>query len=164
VLTVMAQGGRAVFPQEAYRPHPEYLAPARPMTLWHYTDMKDPRWTWGTRYIQLRQDPKATTKQKIGIMNTLGGAAYYLNGDLLLKRYGFDPKAAYADFGCNTETYTDPDMIEVETLAPLAQLQPDGKAEHTEHWFLYRMQLDESEASIDRLILPLVRQTEKYKP
>src|SRR5215471_20774640 len=29
-LTVMAAGGRAIFPQEPYRPHPEYLLPARP--------------------------------------------------------------------------------------------------------------------------------------
>jgi hypothetical protein len=163
-LTVMAQGGRAVFPQEPYRPHPEYLAPARPLTLWHYTDMSDPRWTWGRRYIQLRQDPKATTKQKIGIMNTLGWAAYYLNGELFLKRFGFDPKASYVDFGCNNETFTDPEMIEVETLGPLSQLQPDGTVEHTEHWFLYRMQLGESEAAIDSKLLPLVRQTDQYKP
>lgn len=163
-LTVMAPGGRAVFPHEPYRPHPEYLAPARPLTLWHYTDMKDPRWIWGTRYIQLKQDPRATTKQKIGIMNTLGWAAYYLNGDLFLKRFGFDPKATYVDFGCNTETYTDPEMIEVETLGALKQMQPGDKSEHVEHWFLYSAQLDESEASVERVILPLVRQTDKYKP
>ncbi len=126
--------------------------------------MKDPRWIWGTRYIQLKQDPKATTKQKIGIMNTLGWAAYYLNGDLFLKRFGFDPKATYVDFGCNTETYTDPEMIEVETLGALKQLQPGDKSEHLEGWFLYRVQLDESEASVDKVILPLVRQTDEYKP
>jgi hypothetical protein len=163
VLTVMAQGGRAVFPQEPYRPHPDYLLPARPMVLWHYTDMKDPRWIWGTRYFQLRQDPKATSKQKVGILNAQGWAAYCLNGDVLLKRYGYDPGATYADYGCNTETFTDSEMLEVETLGPLARLVPEGKAEHVEHWILGRLQLDESEASIDRLLLPLVRQTEHFK-
>jgi hypothetical protein len=164
VLTVMAQGGRAIFPQEEYRPHPDYLLPARPLVLWHYTDMKDPRWSWGTKYIQLRQDPKAATKQKIGILNTRGWAAYWLNGDLLLKRFGYDPKATYADFGCNTETFTDPDMIEIETLGPMRRLPPEAKAEHTEHWFLERLALDESEAAIDGLLLPIVRRTEKYQP
>ncbi len=163
-LTVMAQGGRAIFPQEPYRPHPDYLAPARPMVLWHYTDMKDSRWTWGTRYIQLRQDPGATTKQKIGILNAQGWAAYYLNGEVLLKRYSHDPDATYADFGCNTETFTDAEMLEVETLGPLAKLPPEGQAEHTEDWILLRVKLDESEASIDRHLIPLVRQTDKYRP
>jgi hypothetical protein len=163
-LTVMAPGGRAIFPQEPYRPHPEYLLPSRPMVMWGYTDMKDPRWIWGTKYVQLKQDPNATTKQKIGFGNTLGWAAYALNGELFLKRYGYDPKATYTDFGCNTESYTDRDMLEVETLGPLTKLAPGGKAEHVEHWFLYRVQVDESEASIDQHVGPLVRQTDRYKP
>ena len=72
-LSVMAPGGRAIYPQEEFRPHPEALAPARRLILWHYTDMSDPRWTWGRRYIQLRQDPTATTKQKVGLLNRQGG-------------------------------------------------------------------------------------------
>ena len=117
----MAQNGRAIFPQEEYRPHPDYLLPARPLVLWHYTDMRDPRWIWGAKYIQLKQDPKAKTKQKVGLMNTLGWAAYYLKGELFIKRYDFDPKAEYPDFGCNTETFTDPDMIEIETIGGARQ-------------------------------------------
>ena len=159
-LTVMAQKGRAIFPQEPYRPHPEYLLPARPLVLWHYTDMKDPRWIWGTKYIQLKQDPTATTKQKVGMRNTLGWAAYYLDGELFLKRYGFDPKAAYPDLGCNAETYTDADMLEVETLGPLTKIPASGgKVEHIEHWFLYKVEVGEEESSIDEKVLPLVNQT-----
>jgi hypothetical protein len=160
-LTVMAPGGRAIFPQEPYRPHPEFLQPARAMVVWGYTDMKDPRWTWGTKYIQLRQNPKAESKQKVGLMNTLGWAAYYLNGELFLKRFAFDPKLSYPDWGCNNETFTDPDMLEVETLGPLAKLPPDGHVDHMEHWFLNRMQLGDTEASLDKQLLPLVRKTGK---
>jgi hypothetical protein len=163
-LSVMAAGGRAIFPQEPYRPHPEYVLPARPMVMWAYTDMKDPRWIWGTKYLQLKQDPNAKTKQKVGLGNTLGWAAYYLKGDLFLKRFGYDPKATYPDWGCNTETFTDPNFLEVETLGKLAKLPPGGHTDHVEHWFLQRMQLDESETSLDRNLLPLVRQTDKYKP
>jgi len=163
-LTVMAPGGRAIFPQEPFRPHPEYLLPARPLVLWGYTDMKDPRWIWGTKYIQLKQDPKATTKQKVGMMNTLGWAAYYLNGDLFLKRFGFDANAACPDYGCNTETFTDREMLEVETLGRLAKLPPGGRVEHVEYWFLNRVQIDENEAALDRQLLPLVRQTDRFKP
>jgi hypothetical protein len=163
-LTVMAAGGRAIFPQEPYRPHPQFLLPSRPMVLWGYTDMKDPRWTWGTKYVQLKQDRSAKTKQKIGFMNTLGWAAYYLNDELFLKRFGFDSRRTYPDFGCNNETFTDPDMLEVETLGPLTNLPPNGSVEHIEHWFLKRIQVGESELSIDQQVLPLIRQTEKYKP
>ena len=155
-LTVMAQGGRAILPQEEYRSHPEYLLPARPLTLWHYTDMQDPRWIWGTKYIQLRQNPDAETKQKIGIRNSLGWAAYYLNGDLFLKRYQLEPDANYPDFGCNTEVYTDGDILEVETLGPLASIQPGDAVEHTEQWSLNKLELGEDESEIDQKILPLV--------
>ena len=155
-LTVMTQGGRAILPQEEYRSHPEYLLPARPLVLWHYTDMHDPRWIWGTKYIQLKQDPDAETKQKIGIRNSPGWAAYYLNGDLFLKRCGLDSDANYQDFGCNMEVYTDPDILEVETLGPLASLQPDAAVEHVEQWSLHKVEVGEEESEIDEKILPLV--------
>lgn len=161
-LTVMAAGGRAIFPQEPFRPHPEYLLPSRPLVLWAYTDMKDARWTWGTKYIQLRQDPKATTKQKIGMMNTLGWSAYYLDGELFLKRFGYDPRANYPDFGCNTESYTDHEMLEIETLGGLTRLQPGAFAEHREDWLLERVHVSESEDSFDQEVLPLVNQMDEY--
>jgi hypothetical protein len=162
-LTVMSEGGRAIFPQEPYRPHPEYLLPARPLVLWAYTDMNDPRWKWGTKYIQLRQDTKAKTKQKIGLMNTLGWAAYSLNGDIFVKRFRYDSGANYPDFGCNMETYTDPDILEIETLGALGKLPSNGSVEHVEQWFLFHQQIGESDSEIDRLLLPLIQQTDRYR-
>ena len=155
-LSVMASGGRAIYPQEDYKPHPEYLAPARPVVLWHFTDMSDPRWTWGRKYIQLRQDPQATTKQKAGLLNSKGWAAYVLGNDVLVKRYPYHPGAAYADMGCNTDTYTDPEMLEVETLSPLTRLEPGEHIDHDESWLLARVDCGPSEADIDAHILPLL--------
>jgi len=156
-LTVMREGGRAIFPQEPYRPHPEYLLPARPLVLWHYTDMKDPRWIWGTKYIQLRQDPRAKTKQKIGMRNTLGWASYYVNGELFLKRFAFNSAAIYPDFGCNAEVYTDPDMLEMESMGPYTKIPADGGCvEHVEHWYLYKKDLEEDEESLDKNLFPLI--------
>ncbi|HEY6057510.1 MAG TPA: hypothetical protein VIV06_05720 [Candidatus Limnocylindrales bacterium] len=157
-LSVMAAGGRAVYPQEDYLPHPEVLVPARPLVLWHFADMSDPRWTWGRRYVQLRQDPSATTKQKIGLLNTKGWAAYLLNGDVFIKRYRFDPDATYPDFGCNTETYTDSEMLEVETLGPLTRLDPGASVDHVETWMLARTDCGVDEDDIDAKLLPLVEQ------
>ncbi len=155
-LTVMKENCRAIFPQEPYKPHPEYLLPARPLVLWHYTDMADPRYTWGKKYIQLRQDPGAKTKQKIGFLNKAGWAAVYLKGNLFIKKYDYISDAEYPDYGCNTETYTDSDMIELETLGPLAKIAPGGKVEHTERWSLHELEIGGDENSIDRKILPFL--------
>lgn len=158
-LTVMAPGGRAIFPQEDFRPHPDYLLPARALVLWHYTDMKDPRWIWGTKYLQLKQDPQRDVKQKVGLMNKQGWCAYALKGDVFIKCFAFDPQAAYPDYGCNNETFTNAEMLEVETLGPLVKIPPGGSTEHVERWYLFRAPLDETEASLDALLMPLVKQT-----
>ncbi|MCS7310779.1 MAG: hypothetical protein NZ741_11220 [Armatimonadetes bacterium] len=163
-LTFMAQGGQAILPQEPYIPHSQYLLPARPLVLWHYTDMRDPRWTWGTKYIQLRQDPTVAPddrgKQKIGMLNKQGWAAYVLKGEVFLKRYAYDPNATYPDYGCNTEVFTNADMLELETLGPLSKIPAGGSVEHVEHWFLFKADVGEEETDIDAKLLPLVRQTE----
>lgn len=155
-LSVMAPGGRAIFPQEQFIPHTEHLLPARPMVLWHYTNMADPRWIWGAKYLQLRQDPKTPAPQKIGFLNTKGWAAYALGGDLFIKRYGFDPAARYADLGCNTETFTNDDMLEVETLGPLTMLAPGESVEHVEIWTLNQAAVGEDEADIAKKVEKLV--------
>jgi hypothetical protein len=160
VLTVMAPRGRIIFPQEPYRPHPDYLLAARPLVLWHFTDMSDPRWRWGEKYIQLRQDPNLKTKEKVGFLNKQGWGAYYLNGELFVKRYPYDSAGTYPDYGCNTETFTDGDMLEFETLGPLAKIPANGgKVEHVEHWYLFKVALGEGESEIDAKVPPLVEKT-----
>lgn len=158
--TAMAAGGRAIVPQEEYRPHPDYLLPARPLVLWHYTDMSDRRWTWGARYMQLHQDPAMSTKQKIGVLNQQGWAAYALAGDLFIKRYPYRTGVNYPDFGCNTELFADAAMLEIESLGPLARLEPDGGAvEHVEEWRLFRSEPDMDEDSIAEELSPLLEKT-----
>jgi len=157
-LSVMADSGEAIYPQELYKPHPDCLVPARPLVLWHFTDMTDPRWTWGRKYIRLRQDPKAKTKQKAGMLNTAGWAAYVLGGDVFVKRYGYDPAATYADMGCNTESYTDADILEIETLGPLTRLDPGATAEHRERWLLAHGECGPTDEDVDARILPLLDQ------
>ena len=167
-LSMLAQGGRAIIPQEPYGEGDDFLLPARSLALWQFTKMNDPRWIWGEKYIQARQDPKFTSEQKIGVTNKQGWSAYCLNGDLLIKRFDFDPAAAYPDYGCNNEVYINGDFLEIETLSPLIKLAPGGSVEHSEHWLLTKAVSDESEKSIDEKILPLVKSfqviAEKSKP
>jgi hypothetical protein len=160
----MAPGGRAIFPQEPFRAHSEYLLPVRPLVLWGYTDMADSRWTWGTRYIQLRQDKNAKIQQKVGFCNTPGWAAYALRGDVFIKQFPYSPSVTYPDYGCNTETYTDRDMLELESLGGLESIPSGGMIELTETWHLFKAELNENEAELDQKLLPLIEKAAKSKP
>lgn len=151
-VSVMAQGGRAIFPHEDYQPHPQSLKPVRPVVLWSYTDMSDPRWCWGRRYIQLSQDPTAPSAQKAGLLNTHGWAAYVLAGDALITRFPYVAGARYPDYGCNMETFTNSDMLEIETLGPVSRIEPGGHIDHEEIWQLQHVGVTESEADIDAWI------------
>lgn len=133
-LSVMAPGGRAIVPQEPFHPHPDVLHPSRPLVLWHFTRMNDPRFTWGDRFIQLREDGAVPAKEKFGARNSLGWAAYHLGNLLFIKTFACVPGATYPDMGCNVECYTQPGFLEVETLSPMTSLEPGMTLEHVEHW------------------------------
>lgn len=158
-LSVMAPGGRAVVPQEPFVPFPDDLLPARPLVLWSYTDMSDPRFVWGRRSIQLRQDASLPPPQKIGLRNSAGWGAYLLNGEVFAKSAPFCPDATYPDYGCNWELYTNPAMLELETLGPLVKLAAGGgSVEHNETWAVGRMEAGQEEdvlvAALEKLIRP----------
>jgi hypothetical protein len=156
----MNGGGEVIIPQEPYRSHDDYLLPARPLVVWHYTDLSDPRWTIGKKYIRLRTDAKLTEPQKIGVGNTQGWAAYLRHRTLFVKRYPWVKDATYPDFGSNTETYTAGTFIELETLAPLVELGPGASTDHTERWFLFRgVEGGGSEATLDAALQKLVAET-----
>jgi hypothetical protein len=159
-LTVMDGPGRAIFPQE---PPVQQLLPVRPLVLWGYTDMKDPRWNWGSKYVQVKCDPKANTPQKFGCRNTLAWGAYVREDVVFIKRFPFDAAATYPDFNCNTECYTRGDMLEVESVGALTKLPPGESVEHMEHWYLFKAQVGEDENEIDQKLLPLVNDTEAVK-
>jgi hypothetical protein len=155
-LTVMQGPGRAIVPQE---PSSNELLPVRPMAFWGYTNMADPRWKWGAKFIQLTCDPAAATPQKIGVSHKQGWAAYYRDGQVFLKRIAFDANATYPDFGCNIEFYTNGDMLEVETLGPLTKVAPNASVEHVEHWHLSKARVGESDSEVESALAPLLGQS-----
>lgn len=145
-LTVMAAGGRAVIPQEPFVPHGEKdgesFEPARPLVLWQFTRMDDPRFTWGGHYIQLREDGRYESKQQ-------GWAAYALNGQLFLKRHDYEPDAVYPDGGCNAEFFTMPSFLEIESLGRLQAVEPGNCSQLEERWSIHAVNLSENEDKID---------------
>ncbi len=134
-LTVMAPGGECLFPQAPHIPHSEKVLPARPLVLWHYTDMTDSRWTWGKRVVRLRQDATRGS-QKVGTFVDQGYAAYANFSLLFLKRFGAESDYVYPDGGCNFETFAREDMLEVESLGPMETIPPGDYASHSETWYL----------------------------
>ncbi len=156
-LTVMAQGGKVIIPLPPRGSHEGELLATSLMAIWAYTDMADRRWTWGTKYIMLSQDPKASKPQKIGLMDTDGWMAYANHNHLFVKKFKYIQGATYPDFGCSVETFTNADMLEVETVAPLVKLEPDQMVEHVEHWFLFDgVASPANDADIDKNVLPKV--------
>src|SRR5579862_9167095 len=102
-LTVMAVGGECIFPQPKYGIHAENLLPVRPMVLWAYTNMADPRWTWGRRVVRLRQTDNHEP-QKIGALLNQGLAGYANHGNFYFKRFPCQAGGNYPDYCCNFET------------------------------------------------------------
>ncbi|MEI6085085.1 MAG: hypothetical protein WCS70_12390, partial [Verrucomicrobiota bacterium] len=128
-------GGTCIVPLPKRGSHPQDLLPGNLLVPWLYTDMSDPRWTWGRQFILLRQ--QNGPPQKLGALLPDGWAAYALHGQLFVKKFACVAGANYADFGCNFETFTNQDMLEVETLGAITQLAPGESVEHRETWQLF---------------------------
>ncbi|HJZ97695.1 MAG TPA: hypothetical protein VKE70_14395 [Candidatus Solibacter sp.] len=139
ILTMMAQGGHGIHGFPPRGTHPEVLAPTNPLVMWAFTDLGDPRWTFTKKYLVLRQDARNAVPQKLGTFNAHTWGAYLLNAELFLKRYeAAGEPAQYPDFGCSYETFTNADILELETLGPLTTLAPGAHVTHIEHWSAHR--------------------------
>jgi hypothetical protein len=162
-LTVLAPGGTAMacFPPRAS--HEENLLPTNPLVMWAYTNFADPRWKFSSKYLVLKQDPANPAPQKAGLYNEHTFLAYVLNGECFSKRAECPRQAEYADFYCSCELFTNEQFLELETLGPEIELQPDSSLAHVEHWFLHRdIELtDWSEEEIDRVLGPVITQTDR---
>lgn len=135
-LTVMAIGGTQIIPQPPLGRHPDDLLPERVIVPWTYTDFSDDRWQLGQRYWRLtpRLGRPAT---KMGFLLSSGWVGHALPHGFFLKTVANDPGAAYPDRGCNYETFSKDEFIELETLGPLRTLAPGGATEHEERWHLF---------------------------
>lgn len=159
-LSVMAPTTRAIIPLPPRGSHTENLLPVNTMTMWAYTDMSDRRWRWGEKFISLQQEPGNAKPQKAGWRVPDGWLAGWRDGQVFVKRFAHVPGAIYPDHGCNVEVFTNDEMIELETLGPIASIEPGATVEHVEHWFLHRIAANaQTDAEISRSILPAVRQS-----
>ncbi|MFH1737789.1 MAG: hypothetical protein ABIH23_02190 [bacterium] len=150
-LTFMKPGGKLIIPNPSYGPHSENLLPVRSFTVWKYTEMGDPQFHWGNRYIILKQDTTREKPNKIGVANVEGWAAYQRGEHLFVKYHEHNLDAIYPDMGCSLETFTNNETLEFETLGPMIKLAPGETGEHIERWRLFKgINATDDEDSIDR--------------
>jgi hypothetical protein len=163
--TVMAPGGVEIIPLPKKAPHPGHVSNARSpadygpnqeLILWPYFDFADTRWTFGARYAFLRQDVnKGPTK--IGLAHREGWVAYLNSHTLFVKKFDYREGAVYPDRGTRYQTFSNEDMLEMETCGELVTLAPGASASLVESWELFgNVPEIKTEADVDRVILPLL--------
>jgi hypothetical protein len=159
--TMMGAGGRVILPlPPRIAMDKDHYLPVGVLGIWSFTDLADPRWVLGTAYIQLQhlRHPQGRFREQMGgIYNSAGWGAYFRRGYLFVKRAAVISGAQYPDFGCNFEVFTNPDFIELETLAPLVEVRPGEMVEHVERWRLFAGVPDgEDDAWIESAVVPRV--------
>ena len=135
-LSMLDQGSIVVFPNAPFIPHTERVLPARPLVLWHYTSLGDSRWTWGKKLTRLQQSNELGPI-KVGTFINQGYAAAQCADGLLVKRFEVSAEKSHLDMGCNFETFTNEEMIEIETLSAEVRLAPGESVTHAELWKFY---------------------------
>ncbi len=158
-LTVMRTGGVAVLPLPPRGSHPEGLLPTGALALWPYTDMSDPRWTWGEQYVLLRgTSGHQVAPQKIGATVTDGWLAHVLDGVMFVKQFDYTP-GDYPDRGSNAELFTNGEMLEVESLGHLQTVEPGETVTHVERWSLHGdVPAPENDDDVVASVLPRIPQ------
>jgi len=157
-LSVMKPGGVEIIPQPPLGEHPRDLLPNRRMVLWPYTDLTDPRWSLGQRFFMLRQSD-GFPPTKLGLAHGEKWVAYVIEESLFIKSFDLVPEAVYPDGGCNFETFSNGDMLEIESLSPLSILEPGESVSHSERWNVFPIPgeaMIESEESLERWLTPFL--------
>lgn len=130
-VTAVDAGGFEVIPQPSVA---KGVLPNRLISLWDYTDMRDERLHWGSKFIVLRHAREVTRPTKIGSNNVDGWACYFNKGLCFVIRYRHDPQGVYHDFGASYESFANEDYVEMESVGPLREIAPGESAVHRESW------------------------------
>ena len=160
-LSVMKPGGIEVIPQPPLGEHPRDLLPNRGIVLWPYTDLSDARWHLGREFFTLRQS-EGFPPTKLGLAHREKWVAYVIEDSIFIKTFEHVTGAVYPDGGCNFETFTNDEMIEIESLSPLAALAPGESVSHTENWYLFPITTEaqiESEEALGNWLRPYLQKT-----
>ncbi len=87
-----------------------------------------------------------------------GWAAYSRGDHLFVKKFNYLPAAVYPDLGCSCKSWTNHELLELETLGPLILLDPGEGTEYAEDWYLLdRVPQPVNEADVFSNVLPALK-------
>ena len=135
-MTVLKAGGKIIVPFPPRISFPKQLLPSSALALWPYTDLSDPRWSFGPQGLLFTAQASRQAPQKLGAYVPNGWAAYARGRHLFVKAFKPGPKEGLSDFMANVELWGRGPMVELETLGPVATLRPGASVEHEERWAL----------------------------
>lgn len=132
-ITVLPLGGKGILPWRDTSRRTGSVLPDRHLSLWEYSSLRDERLQVADDFIVV-QGLSAMPPCKVGIFTPLGWGAYTRENFTLIKRFDVHAGMKHPDDGCNAEIYCNDKFLELESLAPLSNLQPGESASHTERW------------------------------
>ena len=154
----IVNAGVGILPRVPYQSHDEYAPVTQPLALCAFTDLEDPRFTLGLKYVFLRADAGRANAQKIGLRNKEGWCGHLLGDELFVKTFAHENRAAYPDYGVNNEVYVEGAFQEVELLGPRRVVWPGESLTMEEEWQLFPgVKADATdEEALERAIAPAV--------
>jgi hypothetical protein len=134
-ITQLALGGIAVAPLRTTARFDRHR-PDRQLVLWPYSSWQDERLFADDDYVWIDAQ-SAEEEFKIGLL-TNGWLGYLRAGLFFLKRFDPQLELLHPDLNTNAQLYCNHRCIELESLAPLAVLEPGQSSVHLETWEIYR--------------------------
>ena len=110
--------------------------PDRQLVLWPYTTWQDERLFADDDNVWVDAQP-GEEALKIGLL-ARGWLGYLRSGVFFLKRFDPQLELPHPDLNTNAQVYCNDRFIELESLAPLAVLEPGQSSMHVETWEIYR--------------------------
>lgn len=130
-ITQLPLGGTAIMPVGGPPAANPYLADGS-LIVWPYTNLTDTRLSWTPRAAVV--DAIAGPRFKIGSGPRPGRLGYLNNGYLFLKEIPPAGAGDYPDRGAVAQVFVEDEFCELESLGPLALLEPGQSISHREVW------------------------------
>ena len=134
-ITQLPVGGIAVGPLRTTS-IVNHHRPDRQLVLWPYMTWQDERLFADDDHVWIDALP-GEEELKIGLL-ARGWLAYLRSGVFFLKRFDPQLELPHPDLNTNAQVYCNDRFIELESLAPLAVLEPGQSSVHVETWEIYR--------------------------
>jgi len=142
-ITMFPLDGVAVLPVSAESS--DDLRPSQHLAIWPYSRLNDPRLHFVDSSLVVQG--RAGDRCKLGFSNRVGWMAYWQPGTIFIKQANFEPNRTYPDLNSSSEFFINESFLELETLGPLEEIQPDQSITHRERWSLldapHKLSLDE---------------------